>query len=106
MADDPRAPPKGPGITVATGTSELAPFIYMDGVVTFGVNNGTIQLELAANTLLPEGAGVRTDVVVTAHLRCSPAAAMGLREAIDKVLEMLKSASEHAATAAATTKLN
>jgi hypothetical protein len=84
MSDD----PKTGRIKVAVGSSEQAPFIYFDGVVTFGVNAGAIQLELAANTLVPDGAAIRTDVLITAHLRCSPAAAMSLRDSIDKALAM------------------
>jgi hypothetical protein len=80
--------PKGPGIKIAPGSSELAPFIYCDGVATYGVNGGIIQLELASNTILPEDAGTRTDVLITAHLRCSPHAAVGLRDAINRALEM------------------
>jgi hypothetical protein len=86
MSNDPQTG----GIKIAAGSSEQAPFIYCDGVVTYGVNNGAIQLELGANTIMPEGLGTRTDVLVTAHLRCSPAAAMGLRDAIDKALAMLQ----------------
>jgi hypothetical protein len=76
------------GIKIAAGSSERAPFIYFDGVVTFGVNNGVIQIELAANTIIPEGVGTKNDVLITAHLRCSPSAAIGLRDAINKALEM------------------
>lgn len=86
FADEPR--PKGPGIKIAPGSSEFAPFIYCDGVSTFGLNNGVIQLELAANISVPEGTGTRTDVLITAHLRCSPAAATGIRDAISRALEM------------------
>jgi hypothetical protein len=69
-----------------SGCRELAPFIYFDAAPTYGVNNGAIQVELAASTVLPDGSGaVRIDVLITAHLRCSPTAAMSLREAIDKV---------------------
>jgi hypothetical protein len=80
--------PKGPGIKIAPGSSERAPFIYCDGVVTFGVSSGVIQLELASNTIVPESTGTRTDVLITAHLRCSPSAAIGLRDAITRALEM------------------
>ena len=31
--------------------------------MTYGVNNGAIQIELAANTIMPEGTGTRTDVL-------------------------------------------
>jgi hypothetical protein len=88
MTDQP-SPLTGPqGIKVAPGSSELAPFIYCDGVVTYGFNNGMVQLELAANSLVPEGRGVRTAVLVTAHLRCSPGAANQIRNAIEKAIAM------------------
>jgi len=67
--------------------AEYAPFTYFDGVTTYGVNFGAIQLELAANIIVPDSTGpngTRTDVVVTAHLRCSPNAAADLKQAIDE----------------------
>ena len=76
------------GIKIAVGSSEQAPFIYCDGVALYGINGGIIQLELAANSIMPEGAGTRTDVLITAHLRCSQAAAIGIRDAIDKALAL------------------
>jgi hypothetical protein len=86
---DPDAPATNPGgVIVSTASSERAPFVYFDGASCFGHHNGTIQIELAANLLLPIGAAVRVDVIQTAHLRCSPAAAMALREALDKALSM------------------
>ncbi len=88
MTDDPNPTAKRPGIKIAPGSSELAPFIYFDGPATYGVSGGIIQIELAANTVVPEGAGTRTDVVITAHLRCNPMAARGLRDAIDRALGM------------------
>jgi hypothetical protein len=90
MADNPDAPAKRPGIKIAAGSSEQAPFIYFDGVSCFGTNGGAIQIELGANALTPEGPGVKVDVLLTAHLRCSPAAAVTLRDSIDKALAMLK----------------
>jgi hypothetical protein len=88
MTDAPDRPVEPPGIKIAPGSSEQAPFVYCDGVATFGVNNGAIQLELAANTIVPEGTGTRTDVMITAHLRCSFAAAMRLRDTITRALRM------------------
>ena len=73
---------------MAPASSERAPFIYCDGVVTFGTSGGIIQLELGANTIVPDGPATKIDVLVTAHLRCSPAAAAGIRDAIDKALAM------------------
>jgi hypothetical protein len=78
----------GPGMKIAPGSSEQAPFIYCDGVALFGITSGIVQLELAANTVMPEGTGTRTDVLITAHLRCSPAAAVALRDAIDRALSL------------------
>jgi hypothetical protein len=95
-----------PDPRVAPGTSELAPFVYFDGVPTFGIHNGAIQIELAANTLLPEGKGVKIDVMITAHLRCSPAAAIGLRETIDKALALLQQGQQQVAQPAQGSKPN
>lgn len=77
---------------MAKGSSELAPFIYTDGCATFGVGGGVIQIELAANTIMPDGGGTRTDVLIVAHLRCSPSAAVGIRDSLDKALRMTETA--------------
>jgi hypothetical protein len=88
MSDEPKSPV---GIKIAPSSSELAPFVYFDGVATMGTNHGLIQIELAANVMMPDSpGGVRTDVLITAHLRCSPSAAADLRQAIDKALGMLQ----------------
>lgn len=64
--------------------AENAPFIYFDGAVTFGMLNGAMQIELAAATIVPAADGqTKTVHVVTAHLRCSPNAAISLKNAID-----------------------
>lgn len=74
---------------IAPGSSELAPFVYFDGTIAYSLNKGTLQLELAANTIVPDGTGgTRIDAVITAHLRCNAAAAVNLRDAIDKALQM------------------
>ncbi len=78
------------GVTISNGSAERAPFIYFDGVSCFGHHNGAIQLELAAHLLMPVGPGVRVDVIQTAHLRCSLAAALALREALDKSIAMMQ----------------
>jgi hypothetical protein len=88
---DPETPAANQGpVIISSSSSERAPIIYFDGASCFGHHNGAIQIELAANLLMPIGAAVRVDVVQTAHLRCSPAAALALREALDKALAMLK----------------
>src|SRR5450631_3720383 len=86
MTDEPS--PKRPGIKIAPGSSEAAPFIYCDGVATFGAMNGIIQLELASNTIVPEDAGIKTVVLITAHLRCSASAAARIRDTITRALEV------------------
>jgi len=85
---------------MASDPHALAPFIYFDGISCFGTNNGVIQFEMAANTLTPdEGGGVKIAISTTAHLRCSPAAAIDLRNSIDKALEMLQNTATTASTA-------
>jgi hypothetical protein len=106
MTDDSNPVPEGPGLRMAPGSSALAPFVYFDGVPTFGIHNGAIQIELAANTLLPEGKGIKIDVVITAHLRCSPAAAVALRETLDKTLAMLEQGQQQVAQPAHGSKPN
>jgi hypothetical protein len=68
-----------------------APFVYWDAIAAIGTNNGAIELELCSRTMipLPDGVAVRNEVVITAHLRCSPAAATALRDGIGRALDML-----------------
>jgi hypothetical protein len=92
-----RQPAKLPSVGPTALGAENAPFIYFDGVSTVGVNFGAIQLELAANVVVPDPngpTGTRTDVVMTAHVRCSPNAAAELKQNIEKVLEMLAKSQE------------
>jgi hypothetical protein len=72
-------------------------FLYFDGVSAFGHINGAIQIELAANALdIVEDGTVEVRRVTTAHIRCSPAAAADLAQAIGKALEMQQSPNEKA----------
>jgi hypothetical protein len=89
MVDNPNSPtPTAQEFSKFSG--ESAPFVYFDGVMTAGVHQAVIQLELAASTLVPTPDGKTTAVhVITGHLRCSPAAAVGLRKAIDSALLLL-----------------
>lgn len=69
--------------------SDAAPVIYFDGVVAFGICNGVIQLELAANHLVPvslDGTKVKVKHVIAVHLRCSPDTATNLMEVIEKMI--------------------
>lgn len=88
MADKPYpGTPKGFGITVSNLGAEAAPFIHFDGVAAFGMHQGLVQIELAANVLTPDGkGGVKNEVVVTAHLRCSPIAARNLQQELGNAL--------------------
>jgi hypothetical protein len=66
-----------------------APFIYFEGATCFGACAGAIQVELGAKIFNATADGsVATDVVTVAHLRCSPAAATSLRDAIDQALAL------------------
>jgi hypothetical protein len=68
-----------------------APFVYFDFVPTFGTLGGAVQIELAARTLTPlQNGGVGLETVETARLRCTPAAAKFLRDALDGALKMLE----------------
>jgi hypothetical protein len=64
-----------------------APIIYFDHCPTLGNAQGLINVMLAASVVMPAG-GTTTQVVpvAVAHLRCSTAAAIQLRDAIDKAL--------------------
>ena len=84
MADEPRKVRS----SEILGT-DTAPLIYFDGVTAFGVVSGTVQLELAANIILPStDGGTSTLIRTTAYLRCSSNGAADLKQAIDKALEM------------------
>lgn len=64
-----------------------APIIFFEFCPTLGNHNGLINIMLAAGIVMPTG-GTVTDVVpvAVAHLRCTAAAAVQLRDAIDKAL--------------------
>jgi hypothetical protein len=64
-----------------------APIIFFEYCPTLGNNQGLINIMLAAGIVMPTGGGA-TEVqpVAVAHLRCATAAAIQLRDAIDKAL--------------------
>jgi hypothetical protein len=70
---------------------DTAPFVYFDISPTHGILGGAIQIELAARILntVPDGS-VDIKFITTGRLRCSPTAALNLRNAIDAVLKMLE----------------
>jgi hypothetical protein len=92
-------------LTEITQTTDLtllapqaAPFVYFDGVATYALCAGAVQVELIANILCPSDQGTAVaKSVMTAHLRCSPTAAVALRDALNGVLAMLALAATPAA---------
>jgi hypothetical protein len=97
MTDQPEFP--------AYRDSEIAPIIYFDVVPALGTMNGAIQIELASRTLAPlPDNQAQVTFMTTGRLRCSPAAATALREAIDKALKMLQQPQE--AVTVSTGRLN
>ena len=70
-----------------------APFVYFDLVPAFGVVNGVVELELAAQMVVPTADGnAHAETVCTVHLRGSFAAMESLSGAIDKSLDMARAA--------------
>ena len=88
MADNPdTSPPHDPGKEITIVDAPSAPIIYFDGVPTLGFNNGIVNLMLAVGLILPtKGGQVLGQSVAVAHLRCNAAAALQLRDSIDRVL--------------------
>jgi hypothetical protein len=68
----------------------IAPVVYFDGAPFFGVLSGAIQVELAGRTITGTPEGTTSEFVTMGRLRCSPAAAIDLRDALTKALEMLQ----------------
>jgi len=79
---------------------DTAPFVYFDISPVYGILAGAIQIELASRTLsaLADG-NVEIKFVTSGRLRCSPTAALNLRNAIDAALKMLDQP-QHAPAAA------
>ena len=66
-----------------------APIIFFEFCPTLGNNNGLINVMLATGLVMPtSGPGTETVPVAVAHLRCTTAAAVQLREALGKALQM------------------
>jgi hypothetical protein len=70
---------------------DTAPFVYFDMSPTHGILGGAIQIELASRILNAVSDGsVEIKFITTGRLRCSPTAALNLRNAIDASLKMLE----------------
>jgi len=67
------------------------PTIYFDIAPAYGVMSGIVQVELGARILIPhQDDSVDVRFVSCGRLRCSAAAAVHLRNAIDASLKMLE----------------
>jgi len=64
-----------------------APIIFFEACPTLGNNNGIINVMLATGLVLPAPNNqIASVAVAVAHLRCTVAAAMILRDTLDKAL--------------------
>lgn len=67
-----------------------APVIFVDSAPTYGALNDVVEITLAARLLMPRSDGqVAVELAAQAHLRCSVAGALALRQAIDSALDMV-----------------
>ena len=89
MADQENSQP-APSV-VYEDTGSAASLVYFDIVGAYGIMHGTVEIELATRILVPAANGA-TEVkfLSTGRLRCSPAAAINLRNALDAALKMLE----------------
>jgi hypothetical protein len=66
-----------------------APVVFFDQIPTFGVNNGVVSMMLTLSVFVPAESGearVETKHRAVGHIRCSPAAAVALRDTLDRAL--------------------
>jgi hypothetical protein len=93
-----------PAALLYEDTGAMAPIVYFDIVAAYGTMNSSIETELATRVLLPRTDGT-TDVkfLSSGRLRCSPTAALQLRNALDAALRMLE---QPQANAVATSTMN
>ena len=77
-------------LSVQSHGGDAAPFVYFDGAVAYGVIGNVVQIEIAANVVVPVSANgkseIRTRSVVVAHLRGTHATMAQLADAIEKAL--------------------
>src|SRR5258708_20353066 len=84
---------------------DTAPIVYFDIAPAHGVIGGAVQIELAVRILNAGSDGsVETKFITTSRLRCSPTAALNLRNATDASLRMMLENPQQRPAAAA--KLN
>ena len=88
MTDQPN--PKA-GDLIYEDTGAAAPLVYFDIVGAYGTMNGSIELELATRILVPRSDGsTEVKFISSGRLRCSPNAAVNLRNGLDAALKMLE----------------
>jgi hypothetical protein len=81
--------PQARAPTSVIKNAAAAPVVFFDNAPTYGHMNGMIQVTLAAGLLVPKTDNtVLVEVVAAGHLRCSVAAAVSLREALDGALKL------------------
>jgi hypothetical protein len=88
-----RPPPVHPANSVsAPVANDRAPFVYFEKAFAYGIMQPSVQVELAGRTIIPGSGGATPgeEMVVTAHVRCSPNAAHDLMRALEGALNMLK----------------
>jgi hypothetical protein len=86
-----RDKPKLPSDVVYEDSGGAAPLVYFDIIGAYGTMNGSIELELATRILIPKPDG-STEVrfLSTGRLRCSPTAAVNLRNGLEAALKMVE----------------
>ncbi len=89
MAD--REAPKPSSEVIYEDTGGAVPIVYFDIVGAYGTMQGAIEIELATRILIPKKDG-STEVrfLSSGRLRCSPTAAVNLRNGLDAALKMLE----------------
>jgi hypothetical protein len=105
LADQPTTKQPAPPL-IYEDTGAAAPLIYFDIVGAYGTMNGSIELELATRILVPRPDGsTEVKFISSGRLRCSPNAAVNLRNGLDAALKMLEPAQADVAAVAAS-KMN
>ncbi len=80
---------------------DTAPFVYFDISPAHGIMGGAIQIELASRILNAVSDGsVEIKFITSGRLRCSPTAALNLRNAIDASRKMLEESQQAPAASA------
>jgi hypothetical protein len=78
-----------PSVPPPLKNTATAPLIYFDTAPIYGVLGGNLQIDIAAQVLVPTSSGsIYSDQVCVAHLRCSHQAALMLMDTLTKALDM------------------